>query len=346
MMNDTYYRSGGAPIAIRRISQALAGADFSVAACKHDGREEDLTWVPEGRFARFDLTSSNNPILLFKELRRFRKWFKEQGCSLVHCHHRRLSVLVQLAGIPVVYTGQVAFPYVWWFRWLRPRRMTAVSPSVASNIFDNTGLNVITCINNPAQFPSSPPSIDVDKVKGRAVCVARLEPIKGHTYLLAAWKLLSDRGHRYELDLVGEGSLRAELEAQVQKDGIAHLVRFRGFTNDVAAITANSLFAILASEVEGHPLVALEAAGSGRASLVTAVPGSIDVLPPDRKLPNGIEYRDVKALADALEGWFARPEEVVEEGKRFFSFLKAESDPKFIAGKYQEVYTKILAGYA
>jgi glycosyltransferase involved in cell wall biosynthesis len=343
LMNDNFYRSSGAAIAIKRISQALTDVEYCVAGCVDNGLSEDLSWVPAGRYERFDLKSSN-PVRVVGELIRFTKWLKLQDCDLVHCHHRRVSVLLQAAGIPVLYTGQFAFQYAAWFRWLHPRRMTAITPSVAKNLLETTGREALACIGNPAHFPTSPPSIELEKVRSRAVCVARLDPVKGHMHLLAAWKLLYDRGHRYELDLVGEGSLRSELEAQVHRDGTHELIRFLGFTTNVSRIICNSLFAVLPSEVEGQGIVTLEAAAAGRPSLLTAVPGSVDLLPPDRRLTNGVQFGNVEELAGALEEWFTHPEDVRDEGERFFHFLKTSSDPSRIAREYKEVYQQILAG--
>ena len=345
MMNDNFYRSSGAAKAIKRISQALTDVDYCFAACKNDDDLEDTSWVLDSKFERFDLKSPN-PILVIRELIRLKRWLVLQRCDLVHCHHRRLSVLLQLAQIPVLYTGHLAFQPTAWFRWLHPRKMTAVSRSVARNIFETTGREVLRCINNPVQFPTDPPQIDVSIVRNRAVCIARLEPIKGHTHLLAAWKLLRERGYSYELDLVGEGSLRSQLEAQAERDGLQTVVHFHGFTDDVSSFISRSMFAVLASEVEGQPLAALEAAAMGRPTLLTAVPGSIDVLPPDGTLRNGIEYANVEALADALEEWFHQPDEVIKEGQRFFRFLKAASDSSTIAREYKETYQTAIAEYA
>jgi glycosyltransferase involved in cell wall biosynthesis len=122
------------------------------------------------------------------------------------------------------------------------------------------------------------------------------------------------------------------------------LIRFLGFTSNVSAALNNSLFAVLVSEMEGQGIVTLEAAAAGRPSLLTAVPGSIDLLPPDRRLENGVQFGNVEELADVLEEWFARPEDVRDEGKRFFHFLKTSSDPGKIASEYREVYQQILAG--
>jgi glycosyltransferase involved in cell wall biosynthesis len=342
MMNDNFYRSSGAAMAIKRVSEALTDVDYCVAACINEGRQEDLSWVPDGRFERFDL-KSQNPLRVIMEIRRFKRWYRSQRCDLVHCHHRRISALLHLARVPVLYTGQLAFQYAVWFRWLHPPRMTAVSRSVAKNILETTGREVLSCINNPAPFPLAPPRIDINKVQNRAVCIARLDPVKGHVNLISAWKRLRDRGRNYKLDLVGEGPLRSQLEAQIQRDSLQDMVRFRGFTTDISGVLDQSLFAVLVSEVEGKPLAALEAAAMGRPTLLTAVPGSIDILPPVRSLKNGVAYGDVEALADALDDWFLHPAEVVQEGERFFSFLKTSSDPTVIAHEYTEVYQRLLA---
>ena len=342
MMNDNFYRSSGAAIAIKRIALSLVDVEIFVAAGEQDERSQDLSWIPEGRYARFNLKSSN-PLVVLQELRRFKRWFRTNHCDLVHCHHRRVSSLIQFAGIPVLYTGQLAFGNERWFRWFHPKQMSAITNSVAENLLETTGRKVLACISNPVEFPDAAPVVHAEVVKDRAVSIARLEPVKGHVHLLAAWKILLDRGHRYHLDLVGEGTLRPQLEDQVAKAGLSDLIHFVGFRTDIESVVSQSLFAILVSEMEGQGIVTLEAAASGRASLLTAVPGSVDLLPPDRQLPNGLPFGDVHKLANALEQWFSRPEKVVEEGERFFRFLKTSSDPAAIAREYRKLYEQVIA---
>jgi glycosyltransferase involved in cell wall biosynthesis len=343
LMNDNYYRSSGAAIAIKRIANAAASVEFRFAGCENEGLQEDLSWMPEGTYQRFALKTSQI-LLVIRELMRFKRWLKANACDLVHCHHRRIAVLLRLAGIPVVYTAQLAFPYSAWFRWLHPRIMTAITPSVAANLVETTGATPVACIGNPTSFPPFAPAVDLETVKHRAVCVARLDPVKAHVHLLSAWKILVDRGYRYELHLVGEGPMRSVLEAQAVNDGIQHLVHFRGFTPDPSEIVRESLFAVLVSQIEGQGIVTLEAAAAGRPSLLTAVPGSIDLIPPDSTLTNGIAFGDVENLAKALEEWFSAPHRVVAEGQRFFDFLRESSAPERIAREYVRVYQSVLRG--
>jgi glycosyltransferase involved in cell wall biosynthesis len=345
IMNDNFYRSSGAAIAIRRLSRELTGVEYFIAGCRNDGLPEDLSWIPAHRYERFDLKTSN-PARLANELVRFKRWFKRQKLDLVHCHHRRISALINAWGIPVLYTGQLTFPHAIWFRLLHPKRMTAITPSVAQNLRETTGGEVLACIGNPTEFPKTPPFIDLEKVKNSAVCVGRLEAVKGHKHLLAAWKLLLDRGHRYRLDIVGEGPLRGELEEQSRHDGTSNLIRFCGFNQNVSEFLGNSLFAILVSRVEGQGIVTLEAAAMGRATLLTAVHGSVDLIPPGAKLTNGLAYGNVKELAEAVQSWFAHPDDVVREGEQFFHFLKHSSDPKMVACAYRDIYRTIVSGAA
>lgn len=320
MMNDNFYRSSGVAVAMRRISEAMPEITWFFAGCSGERVQEDLSWIDPGRYASFDLKTAR-PLHLAAEIVRFRRWFRSNGLGLVHSHHRRLAAILQFAGLPVLYTGQLYFPYERWFAWFHPRSMTAITRSVAQNLLETTGQDVLAVVSNPTPFPEEAPQVDVPRVAKRAICIGRLAPVKGHANLLGAWKILCERGYAYHLDLVGEGELRASLQAQAERDGIAHLIHFLGFRSSVSEAVGDALFAVLASQVEGQGIVTLEAAAMGRPSLVTAVPGSVDLIPPGAVLPNGVPFGDPLALANALEQWFASPELVVQEGRRFFEFL-------------------------
>lgn len=343
MINDNYYRSSGAAIAIRRISEALPEVDWFFAGCADEGLNEDLAWItPSERYQRFDLKTSN-VLRLAMESVRFRRWFRENSLDLVNCHHRRIAAILHVIGIPVLYTGNLVFPYERWFRWFHPRYMTAITASVAKNLLRNTGEKVLACISNPVAFSSEPPRIPVQQVADQAICIARLDPVKAHVHLLEAWKILHSRGHSYHLNLLGEGSLKDQLQEQAVRAGISHLVHFLGFTENVRAVIAKNLFAVLASEYEGQGIVTLEAAALGRPSLLTAVPGSIDLISKNPGLPNGVPFGDAGALADALEIWFASPEQVVKEGQRFFREMKEVSDSVRVGQAYKRTYAQVIA---
>jgi glycosyltransferase involved in cell wall biosynthesis len=340
-MNDNFYRSSGVAIAIRRIASSLPEIDWFFASCFDDSLREDVSWITASRFERFDLKATN-PWKVFREGVRFRQWIRDNDIDLVHSHHRRIAAILQLFRVPVLYTGQLVFPYERWFHLLAPRKMTAITPSVAKNLLSTTGRPVLACISNPALFPATFLDFEATEVADRACCIARLDPVKGHVHLLKAWKILHDRGYSFHLDLIGEGELRSQLTAQAERDGISHLVHFLGFTSDVHGAIKKTLFAVLVSEYEGQGIVTLEAASASRPTLVTAVPGSVDLIPPDAQLPNGVEFGNAQHLADALEAWFANPKTVREEGQRFFKFLSGSCDPVTVGSQYKQVYRQLI----
>ncbi len=346
VVNPNFYRSSGVTVAIRRIYESLSDSDITqyFVDCAHGPEEEDTAWIPRHRRATFKLMNSN-PAVLVPECVRFLRWLEANDIRVVHVHHRRIAAILNLlkpfGHYELIYTGNLTYPFALWF-WLScPSIVTGISNSVLENIRRTTRATDLHFISNGCEFPLECPPVDVDKVKAIAICIARLDPVKGHENLLSAWRLLLDRGHRCRLLLVGEGELRQALERQAKELGIDRYVEFRGFQKDVNALIEEASFAVLASRVEGQGIVTIEAAARGRASLVTDVDGSRDCVPPDRSLPNLIRFGDVIGLADALTAWFSRPDEVRKEGRLFFEFLKRSSATGIVGEKYRALYSQV-----
>lgn len=348
VVNPNYYRSSGVTVAIRRIFQGVAalGVEQHFVDCGYGNEADDVDWVPHDRLSRFRLMTSN-PVVLLKQTLAFLRWLRRNDIRIVHVHHRRLAAWLNFwqfwGRFTLIYTGQLTYPFAWWFWLTSPKNTTAISESVAANIRRTTCAQQVTLISNPSDFPSKCPSVNVGQVQQTAICIARLEEVKGHQYLLEAWKKLTDRGHSYYLLLVGEGSLKSELQAQVRALGLEQQVVFRGYQHNVVEEIKCALFAILTSKVEGHPLAVIETASRGRGTLVTDVDGSRDCVPTQQGLPNLIAFGDVDALADALEVWFRTPALAVAEGKIFYSFLKANSSIEVVAQQYTELYQRVVA---
>lgn len=110
------------------------------------------------------------------------------------------------------------------------------------------------------------------------VCVARLEPQKGHSVLLEATARIREAVPRIRLVIVGEGRLRAPLEHQTRELGIDDAVRFVGRQVNVPDWLALAQVAVLPSLYEGLPLAALEALAAGKPLVATAVDGTPEVV--------------------------------------------------------------------
>jgi colanic acid/amylovoran biosynthesis glycosyltransferase len=135
----------------------------------------------------------------------------------------------------------------------------------------------------------------------RLVCVARLNPEKGHLPLLQAALALHRSGRDFELALVGDGPMRAQLEALTQRLGLARHVRFTGWLDGDGVIREilASRTMVLPSFSEGLPVVLMEALALGRPCIATQITGIPELVQPG---VSGwlVPASDVEALAAAM----------------------------------------------
>lgn len=110
------------------------------------------------------------------------------------------------------------------------------------------------------------------------VTVARLSPVKDHRTLLAAVAQVRTDGVDARLVLVGDGPLRAELQAEAARLGIADAVTFAGESRDVRGWLSAGDLACLTSVTEGFPNAIVEAMAAGLAVVATRAGGIPDVV--------------------------------------------------------------------
>lgn len=147
-------------------------------------------------------------------------------------------------------------------------------------------------------------ALGIDADAELVVYVGRLVPEKGLRELLDAMATLAPQRPKLQLALVGEGPMRAELDAKVAADSTlrVHLPGAQG-PHEVARWMAASDLVTLPSYSEGHPNVLVEALACGRPVVATPVGGIPEVVDADCGLL--VAARDPIALAaglrDALE---------------------------------------------
>jgi glycosyltransferase involved in cell wall biosynthesis len=189
----------------------------------------------------------------------------------------------------------------------------------------------------------APPAAPVLPAPGEPLCVvtpANLVAVKGHRFLLDAVRLLLDRGVQVELELAGEGELRAELEARVRQLGFGDAVRLLGrlsHTELLEGLRAGrwhvvALPSVIHSEdeQEGVPVALVEALAAGVPALGTESGGIPELLGDGAGLL--VPPADAAALAEALASIAADPEATrrrVEAGRLR---VEQEYDVEVVAG--------------
>ena len=137
------------------------------------------------------------------------------------------------------------------------------------------------------------------------VYIGRLVPEKGLRELLDAMDMLAGTDPAVSLAMIGEGPMRAELEARIaaMPAGRARLVGAQP-PADVARWMAAADLVTLPSYSEGHPNVLVEAAACGRPVVATPVGGIPEVV--DGATGILVPPRDAPALAGGLREVLAR----------------------------------------
>jgi glycosyltransferase involved in cell wall biosynthesis len=138
---------------------------------------------------------------------------------------------------------------------------------------------------------------DRDVVVG---AVGRLVWVKGLETLLDAAARLAPRHPRLRCMIVGDGPLRAPLEARARRLGLDGRVVFTGHRTDVPDLLAAMDIHAAPSVTEGFPMATLEAMHAGLPSVVTDVGGYPEMVADGRTgflVPPG----SVGALAERIE---------------------------------------------
>jgi glycosyltransferase involved in cell wall biosynthesis len=108
------------------------------------------------------------------------------------------------------------------------------------------------------------------------LAVGRLVKQKDYPNLLRALELLPDSNAL--VLIAGEGPLKGELQEECAKRGLSKKVRFCGARTDIQQFYNAADAFVMSSEMEGMPLVLLEAASMGLPAVVTDVGGNPEVV--------------------------------------------------------------------
>ncbi len=114
----------------------------------------------------------------------------------------------------------------------------------------------------------------------RLLCIGRLVPVKGFDLALQALSALKRRHPDLTLAIGGDGPERPRLERLARESGHGESVSFEGWVSPdhVCARMAAASVVVLPSRQEGLPVVAVEAAWSGRPIVAADVSGMAEVV--------------------------------------------------------------------
>lgn len=240
---------------------------------------------------------------------------KRRRCALAHFHDAHgLAVgkaAARLAGVPLrVISRRVDFP-------LRSRRkyirnidaVIAISEEVKRVLLEGgVPASLVEVVPSGIDFTPFREVREKDFLRREfgfepddylVGIVAQLEDHKGHRYLIEAAGFLKARAPHIKIIVVGEGSLRMELDRRARQLEVADMVYFLGFREDVPRILASLDLFVLSSHMEGLGSSLLDAMAS-RLPIVATQAGGIPEIVIHRKTGLLVPPRDQDALAQAI----------------------------------------------
>jgi glycosyltransferase involved in cell wall biosynthesis len=167
--------------------------------------------------------------------------------------------------------------------------------------------------------------------------VGRLSPVKDQRALLQAFARLHAELRDTALVLVGDGALRAALEAEAAALGIAEVVRFLGDRGDVRQLLQGFDAFALSSLSEGYSMALLEACASGLPIVATDVGGNREIVADGG---NGLLVPAARpeALSDALAAILGDPARAAAMGRAGRDWALREASIDTMAARYESLY--------
>ena len=246
------------------------------------------------------------------------EWFRRNRCDVISTHSSTDSWLAALAmlalgrPIPIVRTRHISAPVPTnaLTRWLYTRatsRIVTAGEALRKELIERNRFPA-------ARVVSVPTGIDTARFRpgdrnaarkalglpaGRPLVgiVATLRSWKGHLYLIEAFAGLPKT---VSLVIVGDGPMRPQLEARVDKLGLRERTVFAGNRTDVVPwLQAVDLFVLPSYANEGVPQALVQAMLTGLACVTTAV-GSIAEVATDGRTALVVPPKDILALRFAL----------------------------------------------
>jgi glycosyltransferase involved in cell wall biosynthesis len=322
------------------------------------------------------LPSLVQPVVPGSDLRALgdlRRLFARLRPYVVHTHTSKAGILGRIAArataTPVIVHGVHIVPFwnVGEREALAYRNLERAAAGVTDAFVDvSSGMRDLCLeagIGSPAQHHLIHSGFDLERFRGARppedwrellglgpdeerppvlVMVAAFEARKRHAELLAQLPKIVERSPEVRLVLVGDGKLRAEVEAQVEAAGLGRNVIFAGFRPDPERLIALADLCVLASMREGLPRVLMQYLAAGRPVAAADLPGLHDVVVEG---VNGTiaPADDLGALGDAIAALLADDERRERLAAGAAATDLSDWDAGRMGDRIEAVYREVIA---
>jgi lipopolysaccharide/colanic/teichoic acid biosynthesis glycosyltransferase/glycosyltransferase involved in cell wall biosynthesis len=172
--------------------------------------------------------------------------------------------------------------------------------------------------------------------------VGRIFPIKNHRLFLEAAAQVAGKLPATRFVVVGDGTLRSEIEALARQLGLEQRVTFTGWRRDLPRVYADLDVLVVSSDNEGTPVSAIEAMASGCPVVATRVGGLPDLVE-DGKVGYLVAPRDADAMADSIVGLLSDRERARQMGRSARESVRDRYRAERLCRDIEALYADLLA---
>ena len=333
---------GGAEKVVLDLAKYISNEEFNTIVVSMSKRDELYQEFLNNKIDTKLLRKSNSLKDIFYIINTINKLVKEKNIQIIHAHMAHSIIVASIIKIfnpslKIVFTshslniGSRVRELIVWF--LKPfRNIDIVFSKEILKYFYKSNYKVI------------PNGIKIDKYdlkikknqKFTFIAVGRLETVKNHKFLIEIANELKDE-FDFEIQIVGHGYLKEELENLIQKYDLKEYVKLLGLRNDIPELLNQSHCLLMPSLWEGLPIVILEAGASNLPIIATPV-GSIP------SLLNGENsyLSDFENFKEKMLYIFNNYSEAKIKSEKLFYDIKNIYSIEIIVKKHEKIYKDLV----
>ncbi len=174
-----------------------------------------------------------------------------------------------------------------------------------------------------------------------ALILGRLVGMKGHRYLLNAWKKVQAQVPDLKLYIAGDGELFEDINMKIKERGLKDSVHLLGHISNPHPLIMNSKFTIVTSTWEGFGLIMLESWVHKKAIVAFDVPAMNEVIDDNH---NGllVPFKNTDKLAEKIIWLYNNNDKSIEMGENGYNKLKTYYTLQRMTDEMESVYNQLL----
>ena len=332
---------GGAEKVVLDLAKYTDKKKFNTYVLAMSKRDELLQEFLDNNINTTILKKSNSLSDFMSIVKYINNFVKENNIQIIHAHMTHSIIIASMVKIfnpslKIVYTshslniGSKLREFIIWS--LKPLRdVDIVFSKDILKYFYKQNYKVI-----PNGIKIDKYNLELEKnAKFTFIAVGRLETVKNHKFLIEIANNLKDK-YDFEIQIVGEGYLKEELNSLINKYDLKDTVKLLGLRNDIPVLLNKSHCLLMPSLWEGLPIVILEAGASSLPVISTPV-GSISSL-----------LNDKNAYLTTLDNFENNMIEVLtnysdakKKGSNLFNDIKKKYSIESVIKEHEKIYKEL-----